>query len=252
MRDNPIRTAVILAAGQGLRLRPLTDQRPKCLVEVNGLSLLSRQVESLEAAGFERLVLVTGYESERVMRHVARLGTSLDVVFVHNEQYATTNNVFSLWLVRKHVDEGFVLVESDLLFEPESMSAFRYPNRIALDRYQPDIHNGTTVELSESGTVSCMHVATPPGTWGADLFKTVNITSLSDETWARLHHHLDMIVSSGSTGVYYETALKTLIEEDGFRFDSVDFSTYWWDEIDTAEDLARVEHRMMAPYAEAR
>jgi choline kinase len=240
MRHIPLETAVILAAGRGLRLRPHTDHRPKCLVEVNGRSILSRQIASLEACGFRRLVVVTGFGSESVIRHVMETVTSLDVEFIHNERYATTNNVLSLSLARELVDQGFVLLESDLVFDPDALIAFRQPDRIALDRYRPEIHSGTTVDISESGTVTRMHVSKAAAPAVCGLFKTVNITSFSERSWKRMRTHLDHIIGSGMTGVYYETAIKTLIESDGFAFERVDFSGVWWDEIDTESDLLRV------------
>jgi len=247
MRHTPLETAVILAAGRGLRLRPHTDHRPKCLVEVNGRSILSRQLASLEASGFTRVVVVTGYGAESVERHLMESGTSLDVDFIHNDRYATTNNVLSLWLAREKVGQGFVLLESDLVFEPDALIPFREPDRIALDRYRPGIHNGTTVEISAQGTVSRMHVSTTPDASRVELHKTVNITSFSERSWSRLHAHLDRIIRSGVTDVYYETAIKTLIEEDGFPFERVDFSTCWWDEIDSESDLVRVSrHEILA------
>jgi hypothetical protein len=84
--------AVILAAGAGTRLRPLTDATPKCLLDINGRPLLDRLLEGLAAAGLERAVIVTGHLSERVEAHLADMPPPLDVMVVTNPVYRTTNN----------------------------------------------------------------------------------------------------------------------------------------------------------------
>jgi len=242
---HPIRTAVLLAAGSGRRLSPFTDQTPKCLIEIDGRSLLSRFVESVEASGFERLVIVTGYEAGQIMNHMARLDTRLDVMYVHNEHFATTNNMYSLWLIHPHVQGGFVLVESDLIFDSDALMPFRTPNRIALDVYSPEIHNGTTALVDAEGRVSRMFVSEPPPSGIAPLYKTVNITSFCEQTWEMLFRFLDQNIRLGNTGSYYELGIKSLMASGESSFDIVDFSDIWWDEIDTMTDLMRVERMMV-------
>jgi choline kinase len=245
MLIHQIKTAVLLAAGSGRRLSPFTDQTPKCLVEIDGRSLLSRIVESVEASGFERLVIVTGYEAGQITNHMSQLDTRLDVMYVHNERFASTNNMYSLWLIQPHVQDGFVLVESDLIFDSEALMPFRTPNRIALDVYSPEIHNGTTATVDSEGRVNRMFVSEPHPSGIAPIYKTVNITSFCEQTRDKLFQFLDHNIRVGNTGGYYELGIKSLIESGESSFDIVDFSALWWDEIDTMTDWIRVE-RMLA------
>jgi L-glutamine-phosphate cytidylyltransferase len=91
--------AIILAAGQGQRLRPLTDHFPKCLIPIGGASILEHMLNRIEWCGLKDVVLVTGFEAACIRRHVARLGIhGLRVEFVVNERFAETNNLYSLWL----------------------------------------------------------------------------------------------------------------------------------------------------------
>src|ERR1043165_6962711 len=110
------RTAIILAAGTGSRLRPLTDERPKALVEVSGKSILGRAVDALSAYGVRRLILATGYREEALERALAE--SKLDVVYRRNPDYEHTQNSVSLALCRDAaVGSAFFKLDGDLLFD---------------------------------------------------------------------------------------------------------------------------------------
>jgi choline kinase len=104
-----ITTAVVLAAGQGTRLRPLTDDRPKCMVELHGRPLLEWQLSALRAAGVEKIVVVRGYAAERI----AYPG----VTYLDSARFMTTNMVRTLLCARAHFADGFVLAYSDIVYE---------------------------------------------------------------------------------------------------------------------------------------
>ena len=116
--------AVILAAGMATRLRPLTDRCPKCLLEVGGKSLLQRSLDALMENGIRMFVVVTGYKDEMIegfirdhyQEQIARGDAAFR--FIDNKDYATTNNIYSLWLARPEVDgREFLLLDSDLLYD---------------------------------------------------------------------------------------------------------------------------------------
>ena len=92
--------ALILAAGMGSRLHKYTSEVPKCLVEVNGQTLLDRTIEALRVAGVTKLVIVTGYKAEVLEEHIKSHVVDMDVKFINNEDYSTTNNIYSLYLAR--------------------------------------------------------------------------------------------------------------------------------------------------------
>src|SRR5690242_20625303 len=110
------RAAVILAAGVGSRLRPLTDDRPKALVEVSGATILGRAVQALVAHGIERLVVATGYREDAIVAALA--GVGLDVVYRRNPDYETTQNSVSLARCRDVLaGAAFFKLDGDLLFD---------------------------------------------------------------------------------------------------------------------------------------
>jgi choline kinase len=114
-----IRRAIILSAGQGKRLLPLTEARPKCLVELGGRSLLAWQLMHLRAAGVEEVVVVTGFGASLVEDEIGRLELGgMGVSTVYNPFYGVADNLASCWIVRDRFERGVLLLNGDTLFEP--------------------------------------------------------------------------------------------------------------------------------------
>ena len=111
--------AVILAAGMGRRLGEYTENNTKCMVRVNGETLISRMLHQLEALGsIDRVIIVIGYKGELLVEYIKSLSLAIDVEFVCNPDYEKTNNIYSLYLARNYLcEEDTILLESDLIFE---------------------------------------------------------------------------------------------------------------------------------------
>lgn len=111
--------AIILSAGQGKRLSPLTDTRPKCLVELSGRSVLAWQLTHLAAAGVTEAVVVTGFAAELVDEEIAGLdlpGIAVRTLF--NPFFSVTDNLATCWLARAEMTGPFLILNGDTLFEP--------------------------------------------------------------------------------------------------------------------------------------
>ena len=112
--------AVILAAGIASRLRPLTNDRPKCLLEIGGKCLLQRSFDGLIQNGITEFVVVTGYLHEQIEAFLNNRYQEVSITYIYNEQYASTNNIYSLWLARPEVEgKEMLLLDSDILFDPQ-------------------------------------------------------------------------------------------------------------------------------------
>jgi len=172
-----VTTALLLAAGTGSRLQPLTSDAPKCLTEINGIPVLARQIRYLRQWGFKRLVVVVGYLGECIREFLADHAAGLTVDFVTSPRYRTTNNLYSLWLARKEIREAFLLLECDLVFDASLLGDMLHPDKIAVSRRRPWM-NGTTVTVDPFQRVTTVRVS---GGAVADDFsyKNVNICSLS-------------------------------------------------------------------------
>lgn len=109
---------LILAAGMGKRLKDLTRNNTKCMVKVNGITLIERMLHQLEKFKLSRIVIVVGYEGQKLIDYIETLKIQTQICFVINLIYDRTNNIYSLALAKEHLlNEDTLLMESDLIFE---------------------------------------------------------------------------------------------------------------------------------------
>src|SRR5664279_2741746 len=240
----PVRTALLLAAGLGSRLAPLTDALPKCLVAMSGVPILERLVRALDGHGFERLVIVTGYKAERIRAYLGESFGGIAVEYLFSPLFETTNNIYSLWLAQQLIDEPFLLVESDVVFDEQLLAPLLQPGRIAVSRQLPWM-GGTTVTLDQYGNVDAFYPP-PPGVYGqhctdAGHFMAVNICSLARDTWGQVCERLDFHVAAGRTGFFYESVFEEMAAEGAMNPAAVIFPSARWYEIDTLADLDAAE-----------
>jgi choline kinase len=234
-----ITTALLLAAGTGSRLFPLTKKSPKCLTLVNEMSILERLIKSLNQNRFKRLVVVTGHLEDRIRNFLETRAGNLTIEYVFSPLYKTTNNIYSLWMARNMIREPFLLIESDLVFDPSLLSEMLYPDRIALARMKPWM-NGSTVTINASNTINAFHSDAANGSGGIR-YKTVNIYSLSVSSWHLVIEKMNQFILAGRVNDYYERVFRQLVFEKSLSFEAIFFDHKPWYEIDTVEDLASAE-----------
>lgn len=242
LKNEQVRTALLLAAGTGSRLAPLTDMLPKCLVPVNEISILERLVDSLQEHNFNRLVIVVGHQADCIRDFLGSRAGGMEITYIVSPLYKTTNNIYSLWLARKVIDEPFLLIESDLVFDPKMLKGMLYPDHIAVGRSRPWL-SGTTVTINSSQKVEAFHC----GAHKHDdtHYKTVNIYSLSSITWQLIRERLEWHISNNLVNGYYETVFADMVNESSISFTPVFFDSNRWYEIDTIADL-RIAEQMSA------
>lgn len=237
--NKPVTTALLLAAGTGSRLYPLTKNEPKCLTSVSGKTILERMIKNLNRQGFKRLVVVTGHLQECIRNYLGDQRGELKIEYIFSPLYKTTNNIYSLWMAREAIKEPFLLLESDLVIDDSLLEEMIYPDRIALAKMQPWM-NGTCVTIDQSDMVSNFltdHREHPDD----QKYKTVNIYSFSLSSWKKIIQRLDKQISAGNVNSYYETVFAELKAENNLELKSVFFDGKPWYEIDTLEDLALAE-----------
>ena len=116
--------AIILAAGMGKRLKELTKNNTKCMVKVNGVTLIDRMLHQLEKQRLSRIVIVVGYEGQKLIDYIDTLGIRTPIVYVQNPIYDKTNNIYSLALAKDWLcQEDTLLFESDIIFEDSVLDA---------------------------------------------------------------------------------------------------------------------------------
>ena len=233
-----VTTALLLAAGTGSRLRPLTLDAPKCLTEVGGTPILGRLVDNLRSQGISRLVVVTGYLDHCIREFLQEYSPDMHVEYIFNPAYQTTNNIYSLWLARQAIQEHFVLIESDLVFHASMLNDMLTPDKIAISQLLPWM-NGATVELNNQNGVVAFH--TKRDTANSPNYKTVNIYSLSLQSWQKVIAQLERYIADERLGDYYEAVFSDMVSDGTLAFDAVFFDKNQWYEIDTVADLHQAE-----------
>ena len=236
---------VILAAGMAKRLRPLTDERPKCLLTVGDRTLLQRTVDAMLGAGIGELVVVTGYRGEMIRQFLTEHYPALDIHFIHNADYEHNNNIFSLWMTRNYTEgRDFLLMDSDILLDPQIVSRIveQPDTALAVNRHElgeeeikviVDEQN-RVVELSKTCSIS--HA----------IGESVGVEHISADYSAALFRELvQMIEQEGLIDIFYERAFERLIPQ-GYYFRAVDTTDLFSIELDTVEDFERAKELIPA------
>jgi choline kinase len=230
------RVAVILAAGIGSRLRPLTDDRPKALVSVGDGTILSRAVDALAGAGVERLVVASGYREDALRR--ALTNAPFEVIYRANPRYDSTQNSVSLALCRDALEgEAFYRLDGDVVFDPEILARLdAEPASIAtmVDFERHLDEEAMKVEIGAgSRTIRAFGKGIPLSRSAGE---SIGIERISGAAAKPLFDALDSAVNAGETQLYYEDVYSRLIAA-GMDAVAIDVRGLRWCEIDSAEDL---------------
>ena len=141
---------LILAAGMGKRLKELTQNNTKCMVKVNGVTLIDRVLHQLDRLSLSRVVIVVGYEGQKLMDYIGTLDIRTPICYVENPIYDKTNNIYSLALAKDYLlKEDTLLLESDLIFEDSVLEALVNDPRetlVLVDKYESWM-DGTCIKI---------------------------------------------------------------------------------------------------------
>lgn len=248
--------AIILAAGMGRRLKELTQNNTKCMVKVNGVTLIERLLGQLERQELSRIVIVVGYEGKKLMDYIATLDVKTPIVYVENTIYNKTNNIYSLALAKDYLcEEDTLLFESDLIFEDAVIDAIvsdPRPSLALVDKYESWM-DGTCVTLNDQDEIK----AFVPGkhfdfSRKDEYYKTVNIYKF-DKSFSQTHYvpFLEAYCTALGRNEYYEQVLRIITMLDEPVIQAKRLSGEKWYEIDDIQDLD-IATSMFSPNAEER
>jgi choline kinase len=239
---------VILAAGMAKRLRPLTDTKPKCLLEVGGRTLLERTVRAMQQAGISEFVVVTGYRADQIRSFLDNLEPldSLDKPtfhFLHNADYEHNNNIYSLWMAGEFVrGKEFLLMDSDILCDPAAVARIAHEpeSALALNRHECGEEEIKVIVDGDGHITEISKVCSIQDAIG----ESVGIEKMTADYSTALYKELDqMIEKEGLIDVFYERCFERLIPQ-GHTFKVVDTTNYFSYELDTPEDFQRAQELM--------
>lgn len=234
--------AIILAAGMGKRLKDLTQDNTKCMIKVNGVTLIDRLLHQLDSRKLSRIVIVDGYEGEKLKDYIATLRIRTEIVFIDNPIYDKTNNIYSLALAKDWLcEEDTLLFESDLIFEDSVLELLISDPRETLalvDKYESWM-DGTCVKLLEDDSIDAF---IPGKKFKYDeiheYYKTVNIYKFSKH-FSQTHYVPFLTAYQEALGQneYYEQVLRVITMLDDPEIKALRLSGQKWYEIDDIQDL---------------
>ena len=235
--------AVILAAGMGKRLKELTSNATKCMVEVNGETMIEKSLRNLDHLGIlNRIVFVVGYEGQKLMDYVNSLGIHTPVEFINNEVYFKTNNIYSLYLAKdKLLEDDTLLLESDLIYEESVIRKLvenPYPSLVLVDKFESWM-DGTCVTLDDENNItSFLGKKEFDFANKESYYKTVNLYKFSKE-FSTVHYvpFLEAYCQALGHNEYYEQVLKVITFLDNPEIKACRLEGEKWYEIDDVQDL---------------
>lgn len=234
--------AIILAAGMGKRLKELTSEATKCMVKVNGVAMIDRMLGALDKLGLSRIVVVVGYEGQKLMDYIDALGIATPIEYVNNTVYDKTNNIYSLYLAKDYlVQEDTLLLESDLVFEEavlQKLIRHPYPSLVLVDKFESWM-DGTVVTLDDHDNIQSFVAKREFDFNRIDAYyKTVNIYKFSKE-FSQLYYvpFLEIYCKALGTNEYYEQVLKVITFLEDPHIKAVKLTGEKWYEIDDVQDL---------------
>jgi len=228
--------AVILAAGRGTRLEPLTLEMPKCMVKVRGVPLIDRLIARVREAGIEDIIVVSGHLHEVLSEHLADSGCCL----VYNERYHDWGNFYSLLVAREAVgDDGYVKLDGDVVMDGavlpkllatpgDAVLALDGRDGLGAEEMKARLHGDLVVELNKR--------MDPSVAFG----EYIGVEKISASLAPRAFDQLAKMIGLGETDEYYERGYERMMQA-GVAFGFVDVGECTWTEIDDAADLKRAE-----------
>ena len=234
--------AIILAAGMGRRLGELTKNNTKCMVEVNGITLIDRMLNQLSRLPLNRVVIVVGYEGKKLVDYIGnRYDDKMKIEYVENPIYDKTNNIYSLELAKEQLQEDdTLLIESDLIFDDGLFDLILndpYPNLALVAKYQTWM-DGTMVKIDDDNNIVNF---IPKKAFDYDdvdsYFKTVNIYKFSKEFSTNKYvPFLEAYTKALGNNEYYEQVLRVITFLDHSDLKALPISNERWYEIDDIQD----------------
>lgn len=235
--------ALILAAGQGTRLYPETNSKPKCLVDIGGSTILAHQLRRCDKAGLDEAVVITGFQWQQVETEIANIASDLDslkVSTVYNPFFDVSNNLATLWSARHVMGDAFISINGDDVFDVSILKRLRADNSqpILVSIDQKDAYDDDDMKILLDGKrITAINKKIPLAQAQGE---SIGIMKFRAEGVTRLQEELESMIRT-ETGLsdWYTKSIER-IAQSGFPVAAFDIEGAPWAEIDFPEDLEYV------------
>lgn len=232
---------VILAAGIGSRLRPLTSNKPKSLVKVNGKEIIKYQIESYIKAGIKKLIIIVGYEEQKLRSYLSNI-TKVDIKIIVNKDYESTNNMYSLYLAKEHLlGKNFILNNADLVIDTEIVSIIlndKNTSCIAVDENFFD-EESMKVEIFDNGLISNISKEIKKEKYYATSIDFYKFDSYNSKVF--FEKIKEIIETNKNKKDWTEVAMQSLFKSKEMHFHPCKINGYKWVEVDNYSDLVKAD-----------
>lgn len=239
--------ALILAAGFGKRLRPITNEIPKSLVEVGDVPLLENNLNNLVSLGIKDIGIVVGHMADLIRERIGNEWKGVPVSYYENPRYLETNNVVSLACAYEFCDDDMLMLECDIMYRREMLEKLMNGEgecSILVSPFNPETMDGTVIRIEKDAAQELIL-----GKWQGEDFdysccrKTVNMYRFTKDFVKKYISLVKWYVKNAGEQSYYEKVLGSLIYYREHDVRIVEVPEEYWCEIDDADDLARARER---------
>jgi choline kinase len=242
--------AVILAAGQGTRIRSVHGERPKCLIEVDNTTILDHQLEALSRVGINEVAIVVGYEKEQIINHVTsrKLSNVQRVHFIENPAFAISNNIYSLWLALDWLrGDSFIVLNADVIFGADVLDIAVRTNAPISMIVDPLWRDETMKVIIQGDRVMQMSKKVSREQFSGTY---IGITLFSKAIQERFFDKMNAVISAGRVNDFFNVAVQELVDE-GVHVGYTSTDGLAWAEIDDPTDLSFARQNIFPQLATA-
>jgi 2,3-bisphosphoglycerate-independent phosphoglycerate mutase len=248
--ENKIKKAVILVAGFGSRLKPFTDEMPKCLTEINGRPILIETLDMLERNGIEEAVIVVGYLGDIVIDKIGKKFRHMKVSYIWNKIFDKTNSMYSVWLARNYLEKGAILIEGDTIFKESLIkSALETEEDKAywiLDKFTKKYNGSMSIANEEGRIIDLKIVREQLRDYKDNYFKSTGVLKITPKYGKLFSKWLDEDVQKGNIDIYYDLVIAKHLKDYPIYVHDITGQTKWA-EIDDFSDLRQAEEIFRSP-----
>jgi choline kinase len=233
-------TAVILAAGMGVRMRPLTDDIPKCMAPIKNTTILENALVTLKSSGVKKVFLVCGYKAETLMEYCRSLNVGIDVDFLMNPIFNETNSMYSLKIALEAVKDSCWVIEGDVFFQKDVFPAgFTGASIVWLGDSTYRISGGSYLTTNSEHCLEEISILKSPAEIKPGMLKSVGILGLGSDALPLVSNWLESGLREDKAKLYYDLIFAEHCKETPVRI--YDVASSKWAEIDTLEELKEAE-----------
>lgn len=235
--------AIILAAGMGSRLKDKTANIPKALVPINGVPLIINSLNILSSYEISEVIIVIGYLKDKIKDAIGNEYRGMKIIYVENDIYNKTNNIYSLYLTKDFVNDDVLLLECDLYFPNKLIDYIINEDNdcsILVSKYNNKTMNGTVITFNNDYHVNELFVKNKQNNNFSyiDKYKTVNIYKFSRDFFLKKYiPQMEVYMNIESMNSYYELVLGALIYYNNDNIKAIVVSENLWREVDDEKDL---------------